>query len=234
MTTQGPQHDIRLTFEEQLDSIRQGTVEMGSLVLENARRMAHAVAENDLELAREVVAADAEVDERYIALEHKVFEVIARQQPVAGDLRFLIAITRLLYEIERSGDLVVNSANGLLRHEGYDLSPRIHGALARISGKVTELFAKAIDVLADMDGNAYQWLDRLDDDIDDQVGELYTIIGGSSDELGFDVAVELSRSGRYLERIADHGVNIGEHVAFIVTGSFPEHHEESVATRDEE
>jgi phosphate transport system protein len=234
MTPGGPGHDIRTTFEEQLEDIHRGIAGMGSLVLENAGRATHALLGNDLELAREAISADAAVDEAYIALERKVFEIIARQQPVARDLRFLVAITRLLYEIERSGDLVVNICSGLLRHEGYDLTERIHEVIAQTSKLVTELFAKSLDVLSDLDGSGFEWLDRLDDHVDDHVGELYTLIGRSSDQLGFEVAVELSRTGRYLERIADHGVNIGEHVAFVVTGTFPDHHEESVATLDED
>jgi phosphate transport system protein len=231
MTDPGSGHDIRHHFDELLAEIRRGAVEMGSLVLENTRRLNDALLENDLERARRVVAADDEVDARYIALEQRVFEVIARQQPVASDLRFLVAITRLLYEIERSGDLVVNAAKGLLMRDGYEIPQAIHGTMAQTSALVADLFGKSIDVLAELDGSAAQWLDRLDDDIDDLVGELYTMIGRSSDDLGFDVGMELSRVARYLERIADHAVNIGEHVAFIVTGSFPD---QSSATTDED
>ncbi len=230
MTDTGSGHDIRHHFDELLAEIRQGAVAMGSLVLENTRRLTDALLENDLDRARKVVAADDEVDALYISLEQGVFEVIARQQPVASDLRFLVAITRLLYEIERSGDLVVNAAKGLLMRDGYEIPQAIHGTMARTSALVADLFGKSIDVLADLDGSAAQWLDRLDDEIDDLVGELYTMIGRSSDDLGFDVGMELSRVTRYLERIADHAVNIGEHVAFIVTGSFPGH---SSATTDE-
>jgi phosphate transport system protein len=215
-------HEIRHHFDDLLDRIRQGTVRMGSLVLENTRRLTEAVLENDLEVANAVVEADAEVDAIYVEMERLAFETMARQQPVAGDLRFLVAMTRLLYEIERSGDLVVNAAKGLLARDGYELPAETHGLLGRIGGVVAEVFARSIDVLADMDGTAYEWIDRLDDEVDDLVGEFYTLIGSSSDEIGFEVAVELSRVGRYLERVADHGVNVAEHVAFVVTGEFPE------------
>jgi phosphate transport system protein len=223
MATGDTTHDIRHRFDEVLDQIRRGTVEMGALVMENTRRLTDALVENDLEVARAVVEADAEIDERYLELERLAFETMARQQPVAGDLRFLVAMTRLLYEIERSGDLVVNAAKGLIRQEGYELSPEIRGMLVRIAGLVAEMFGKGADILDELNGTAYEWLDRLDDEVDDAVGEFYTLIGSSSDEIGFEVAVELSRVGRYLERIADHAVNIAEHVAFVVTGTFPKH-----------
>jgi phosphate transport system protein len=147
---------------------------------------------------------------------------MARQQPVARDLRFLVTVTRLLYEIERSGDLVANAAKGMVFQHGYELSPKVRAMLGRIAGLVAGLWAEGVEVLAELDGTAAERLDRQDDAIDDLVGEFYTMIGASSDEIGFEVAVELSRVGRFLERIADHAVNIGEHVAFTVTGEFPE------------
>src|SRR3990172_416224 len=96
---QHPHDDTRHHFNETLDTILRGTVELGALVHENMLRTTEALLENQLELA------DHEIDEKYVALEHRVFEVMARQQPVAGDLRFLVSMTRVLYEIERSGDL---------------------------------------------------------------------------------------------------------------------------------
>jgi len=223
--------DARHHFSESLDAILRATVELGALVLENVRRTTEALLENRLDTARLVVDADDEIDEKYVALEHRVFETMARQAPVAGDLRFLVSMTRILYEIERSGDLAVNCAKGLLHREGYELSPHVHGLLARMSRQAADLFGVGIDALADLDASAGVRLDEQDDVVDDLVAELYAAIATQSGDMGFDLAVELSRVGRYMERIADHAVNIAEHVTFIVTGSFPE--EDAVATSDE-
>jgi phosphate transport system protein len=227
---QHPPDDTRQHFNETLDTILRGTVELGALVHENMLRTTEALLENQLELANHVVEGDDEIDEKYVALEHRVFEVMARQQPVAGDLRFLVSMTRVLYEIERSGDLAVNVAKGLIRREGYTLPPAIHSLIARMARAAAALFREGLDALADLDAGAGVRLDEADDAVDDLVGELYAAIAQGSGEMGFDLAVELSRVGRYMERIADHGVNIAEHVTFIVTGSFPE---ESAATSDE-
>ncbi len=223
--------DIRKHFEDLLDEVRRGAVELGSLVLENTRRASEALLENRLDLARAAKEADDEIDRKYVDLEQRVFEILARQQPVAGDLRFCVSITRVLYEIERSGDLAVNVARGLLRRDGYQMPPHIHGLMARACRGAAELFQASIDTLADLDATAAVRLDEADDEVDDVVGELYAVIGKASDQIGFDVAVELSRVGRYMERIADHAVNIAEHVTFIVTGAFPE--ERSPAVEDE-
>ena len=213
--------DTRHRFSEALDGVLRSTVELGALVLDNVRRGSEALLENRLDVARTVIDADGEIDEKYSALEQRVFEIMARQQPVAGDLRFLVSITRILYDIERSGDLAVNCAKGLIRREGYTLPPAIHSLLARMSRSSAELFHKGLEALAALDASAGRRLDVADDEVDELVGELYSAIAGRSDDIGFDVAIELSRVGRYMERIGDHAVNIAEHVTFIVTGEFP-------------
>lgn len=222
MTTHSPHEETRQTFHEVLDGVRRDTIALGVLVLENTRRVAEALLENRLDLANQVIAADDEIDTRYVGLEHRVFEILARQQPVAGDLRFLVSITRMLYEIERSGDLAVNCAKGLVRRNGYTLPAELVSILARMSRASVELFGKSLDAFGEMDGTAGARLDDEDDTVDELVSSFYAGIAANADELGLDLAVELSRIGRYFERIADHAVNIAEHVTFIVTGEFPE------------
>ncbi len=221
MTTTPHHDDIRQHFEEDLESIRRDTVRLGALVLENARRVAEAMLENDLDLGRQTVAADAEVDELASELERHVFETMARQQPVAGDLRFLVSITRMIYELERTGDLVVNCAKALAFGDGFDMSAQAHGVLARAARASAEVLALGLDSLADMDAELGARVDSDDDEVDDLVGEFYMLLPRESEAAGLENAISLSRVGRYLERIADHGVNIGQHVHYIVTGEFP-------------
>jgi phosphate transport system protein len=227
-----PEHDeTRSRYAESLEAVKRGTLELGALVVENTRRATEAMLENQVDLARRVIDADGEIDELYSGLERKVFEIIARQQPVAGDLRLLVSVTRILYEIERSGDLAVNMAKGLIHQDGYTLPEELHGLIARMGRGSIDLFTKGLDAFDTLDPAAGARLDREDDVVDDLVGDFYAAIARVSGDLGFDVAVELSRVGRYMERIADHAVNVAEHVTFIVTGSFPE--DETVAVRDE-
>ncbi|HSG80003.1 MAG TPA: phosphate signaling complex protein PhoU [Acidimicrobiia bacterium] len=214
-----PRDETRKEFDAALGELRRESVQLGSMVLENVKRLTEAVTENRLDVAEEVIGADEEIDERYAELERKTFRLIALQQPVAGDLRFLVSITRILYEIERSGDLAVNAAKGLRRQHGYTLSPPLRRTTARLCEATADMFAKGLDVLGSLDVEAGIRLDEEDDVVDDLVSELYELI--SSADLDVDTAIELSRTGRYMERIADHAVNIGDHVAFVVTGSFP-------------
>ncbi len=221
MTTTPRHDDIRQHFDEDLESIRRDTVQLGSLVLENARRVFEAMLENDLALGDRTVAADQEVDELAARLERHVFETMARQQPVAGDLRFLVSITRMIYELERTGDLVVNCAKALAFGDGFDMSPQAHGVLARAARASADVLALGLDSLADMDADLGARVDSEDDRVDDLVGEFYTLLPRESESSGLQNAISLSRVGRYLERIADHGVNMGQHVHYIVHGEFP-------------
>ena len=205
-------------FHDTLDALQRGLVEMGSLVTENVRRAGHAMVERRLDLIEVVRNADKEINARYIELEHLIFTTLALQQPVARDLRFLVAATRVVYELERSGDLAVNLVNVLEREEGFTESPRLIGRLEGIVGAATRLFARGIDSLAEMPADAGQVLDAADDEVDHAVSEFYTEIGRDADSLGLEMAIALTRVGRFLERIGDHAVNIGEQVTYIVTG----------------
>jgi phosphate transport system protein len=226
------QHDeSRHHFTEILDELRAGMVEMGALVIENGRRAGLAIVENRLELIAEVVAADEEINQRYAELERLTFETLARQQPVARDLRFLVSATRILYELERSGDLVVNLVNVLDRIHGFPDSPQLRNMLDRLVEEATGLFSRSITALSEMDAVAGERLDDEDDVVDDLVSAFYQEIGREREEIGLEAGIALTRMGRFLERIADHGVNIGENTTYIVTAEFPG--DTHLAIRDE-
>lgn len=214
-------HETRQHFTETLRDIRQGLVQMASLVAENLERAATAMSEGRLGLVEIVQNADEDINRMYAELERTTFETLARQQPVAGDLRFLVATTRMLYEIERSGDLVVNCVKALDREHGFPDSPRINGILRRLMDETSRVWRMGIDAIADMDEQAGYRIDEADDAVDDLVGEYYGAVAAESDDFGLETAISLSRVGRFLERIADHAVNIGENVTYILTASFP-------------
>jgi phosphate transport system protein len=226
------QDHLRHHYGDLLESVRSAVVRLGALVLENARRASEALLENSRELADEVLAADDEVDDRYAAVEREVMLVMARQQPVASDLRFLISMIRVSYELERSGDLAVNCAKALKRTDGFHMSPALRGIFAQMCAQACDLFAAGIDSLSEMYADAGYALDEADDVVDDLVGQFYSGIAAESNQIGLQNAIELSRIGRYMERIADHGVNLGDHVTYIMTGEFP-HHAKPGGARDE-
>jgi phosphate transport system protein len=215
--------EIRHRFDQEMEEIKRAAVALGSLVLENAGRLTEALLESRLDLAQQTIDADDQVDRAYIDLERRVFRVIALQQPVAGDLRFLISIIRVAHEMERSGDLVVNCAKGIMRQQGFHLGSSFQSILSRLCRASLDLFGRSMESLADLDPEAGPRLDQEDDVVDTLVGDFYTLLASEAEGMHVDTAIELSRVGRYMERIADHAVNIGEHVGFAVTGVFPRH-----------
>jgi phosphate transport system protein len=221
--THGPisRDETRHHFSDILDEIQQGLVRMGSVVLENVRRSGDALVESRLDLIETVRHVDEDVNQMYAELERTTFETLARQQPVAGDLRFLVSATRMLYELERSGDLAVNCVNILDRQEGFGHHARLTPMLERMFAAACKVFAKGVDAMAGMDPGAGEALEAADDEVDDLVSEFYALVGRYSDEIGLERALAYSRVGRFVERIADHAVNIGENVTYIVTAEFP-------------
>lgn len=223
-------HDeTRHHFDEALDEIKAGVVELGGLVEENLRRAGVAAGEGQLDLIPSVIAADEAIDRRYSELERLTFMTIARHQPVAIDLRFLVSATRLLYELERSGDLVVNLASTLERIHGIPSSPALQGLLERLFEESGAMLARSMEVFGAMDAEAGRSLDEEDDVVDDLVAEFYEEIGREGDAIGLEAGIALTRIGRFLERIADHAVNVGEHTAYVVTAAFPGHTHEGLS-----
>jgi phosphate transport system protein len=225
--------EIRQAFGEQLHQIHQGLVQMASLVLENAKRAGEAVLDNRVDLVSEVERVDTEIDALYLTLEHQVFEVLARQQPVAKDLRFLVSATRILYELERSGDLAVNCTKAMMRVDGFSVSPPLEATLGRLIDESTALFGRGVLALDDMDATAGFRLDQEDDVVDEICSRFYQDLARESTTTGLASAIELSRVARFFERIADHAVNIAEGVAYTVTAHWPKSIDPTVAERNE-
>ncbi|MDJ0924839.1 MAG: phosphate signaling complex protein PhoU [Acidimicrobiia bacterium] len=226
-------HDeTRHHFSEILDEIRNGMVEMGSLVVENARRASVALVENRLEMVQGIIDGDKEVNQRYAELERLTFETLARQQPVAKDLRFLVSSTRILYELERTGDLVVNIAYIVNDLHGLPASAQLRSLVERMAAASCDLFATAITALGDLDEVVGRRLDADDDVVDELVEAFYEQIGKEREVIGLEAGIALNRLGRFWERIGDHAVNIGENTVYIVTAEFPG--DTHLALRDED
>ncbi len=233
MTTLHPEHaheqegevELRHHFDDELDEIRRGLVEMASLVVENTRQAGEAATENRLDLVDVVRDGDEPIDELYQILERRTFEILALQQPVAADLRFLIAATRILYEVERSGDLAVNIVNRVAAQNGFPQIAEVQGLLRRLVTESTTVFASAVEAMANLDPEIGVNAEASDDLVDGITERFFASVHAHSAELGLECAVELSHVGRFLERIADHGVNIAQNVTYVMTGAFPDENE---------
>jgi len=213
--------DLRHHYDTELDEIRASLVDLGTMVISNVRHAAEVLTENRLDEIREVREADKQINDRYDEIEAKVFQILALQQPVASDLRFLVAATRILYELERSGDLAVNVVKALDRLDGIPGDPGLKSLLARLSDASAAMFSRGVEAVATLDPSIGIGAELEDEATDDLTTDLYRAVTAKQELLGLESAVALFRIGRFFERIADHGVNIAQNMTFVVTGEFP-------------
>ena len=192
------------------------------MVLANIRRAGDAVVENRLDEVDGIAAADEPINVLYQELEEKVFHILALQQPVASDLRFLVVASRILYEMERSGDLAVNIVNSLDRIHGVPTDPTLHSTLSRLAEASATMFARGIEAIATMDPEIGLQAEAEDEETDNVTSDLFAAVTARQDVLGLEASVALFYIGRFFERIADHGVNIAQNITFAVTAQFPE------------
>src|SRR5665213_413772 len=167
-----------------------------------------------------------EIKERVLQIEHTVYQLFALQQPMAGDLRAMLTVLRILHEIELTGGLMHNVARATRRLYPRDLPPRIRGIIERMGAQASVQTHLAVDAFADGDEAIASALPDMDDVMDDLQKELFRAIfagfsGESTDEAALQMAVQLAFVGRDYERAADHAVMIGRWVEFMVTGQLP-------------
>jgi len=217
--------EIRKTFHQELDELRDDLIRLAGMVTEALAAGTNALLSADLLVAERLINGDDEIDELALEVEERCFRLLALQNPLASDLRQVIAAIRMASEIERSGDLVTNIMKATRRLYGTPLDPRLRGLIERMSDHVHRLFRLAIDAYADRNEGLAAALDDMDDDVDelhaDYIRAIFEVYEGGDAPL--QVAVQLALVGRYYERIGDHAVNIGERVRYMVTGWLPEH-----------
>lgn len=217
--------ETRKQFHEELDDLQQSIVRAAAMVTEGIPRTTDVLLSNDLNGAQALIEADDELDYLSLEIEEHAVRLMALQQPMASDLRIVVAALKLNGEIERSGDLVVNIAKASRRIYGVEFNPRCRGIIQAMSDQAAMLYRLAIDAYIDGDAPLAAALDDMDDRLDGLNKEFIQAIFEAHGQGGLDLqaAVQLALVSRYYERIGDHAVNMGEMVQFVVTGWLPEH-----------
>ncbi|HEX2737596.1 MAG TPA: phosphate signaling complex protein PhoU [Acidimicrobiia bacterium] len=215
--------DARKSFHEALDELRNDVVRLAAMVTEQIGAATHALLAADLSAVEQVIANDKPIDELVENVGDRLYVLMARQQPMAGDLRTLITLLRLLPELERSGDLMKNVAKAARRLYPLELEPKVRGIIDQMGLQATRQMRVAIDAFADADVAEAAALADMDDAMDDLTKSLFRTILSSltPDEGELQKAVQLSLIGRFYERVADHAVNIADRVSFMVDGVVP-------------
>ncbi len=216
--------EIRRHFHEDLVDLHRDVGRLAALASESIQAATAAVLDFDLTGAQAVVDNDVLLDELTHDMEERVLLLLARQQPMAKDLRELVTTLRVIHELERIGDLMVNVAKATRRLFPSPLEPRLRGLLDRMREQATLQLRVASEAFAARDPARARALDDMDDVMDDLQKELFRAIFelGARDEAAVASAVQIALVGRYFERVADHAVNIGDRVTYMVTGEAPE------------
>jgi phosphate transport system protein len=213
-----------VSFTEELAALEAALQEEGDLVLRALRSSLNALARADEELADEVIAFDDEVDRRYAAIETGVQSLLARQTPVAADLRLVLAVLRVNLHLERTADYCVTVAKLTKLMGGLDVSDdAINRSLEDMGRRAEQMLRVAMDSFAARDGEQAQTLVELDELIDHanrNAIENVLSLGDSAAEREYGLRMLVV--SRCVERIGDHAVDIGEQVAYLVTGELRE------------
>jgi len=211
----------RSVFQDELDSISQSLVKLTEMVIISMSKATQAVLNRDLKLAEEVIANDLKIDEFQHEIDNRIIDIIARQQPVASDLRALVTALRMGSDLERMGDLAEHVAKLARRRHPECAVPAELMATVKAMGESAEKITKKTGtVISTRDTELALEVDKDDDVMDMLHRELISILIEPIWEHGIEAAIDLTLLGRYYERYADHAVSVSRRVYFLVTGKY--------------
>ncbi|MGZ4637831.1 MAG: phosphate signaling complex protein PhoU [Actinomycetes bacterium] len=220
---------MRDAYHQELDALTEQLVEMTRLVGSAISRASTALLDADLTLAESVIVADDAVDAIRDELDRRAMDLLARQQPVASDLRIIVATLKMSGDLERMGDLARHVARAARRRFPESAVPAPLRATIVEMGQVAErLVAKTGSVIASHDVEAALEIETDDDDMDRLHRALFTALLDVSAPYSVEAAIDVTLVSRYYERFADHAVAVSRRVVYLVTGQQPTELAESI------
>jgi phosphate transport system protein len=215
---------VRTTFEQRLEGLEAKLLQMGQMVQSQLDRTLEALASFDTTLADEVIVRDDQIDRSYVEVEQEILRTLALQAPVAKDLRLVAGVLHINSHVERMGDLCVNMAKFVRITRDYPPVPEIQSTLTEMGSHAQRMVAAAMTCFARRDLELAERLPILDQPLDRLNVEVFRQIerAAAADDRALEWASRMVLVARYLERLGDHSVDIGEQVVFIVTGEVKE------------
>jgi phosphate transport system protein len=214
--------ELRDAYHEELDALSDRLVKMTGLVRSAMTQASTALLNGDLQLAQQVISSDDQIDRMEIEIEDTVFDLMARQQPVACDLRMVVTALRMSGDLERMGDLAVHLAKtARRRHPESAIPPRLQATVSQMAEIAERLAGKAGTVIATQDVRLGLELDTDDDAMDRLHRQIFQFLLSPEWTYGVECAVDVTLAGRYFERFADHAVELAANVVYLVTGQHP-------------
>jgi phosphate transport system protein len=212
---------LRTAFQDELDGVTTSLVELSVLVNEAMQKATHALLTANLSEAEEVISSDDRVDAMAHDLDNRIIEIIARQQPVASDLRALVTALRMSSDLERMGDMAHHVAKiTRLRHPAAAIPSELLLTIEEMGKCVKVVAEKCTLVITERDLDKALEMERDDDEVDRLHRKLFATLLDESWPHGTETAIDMTLLGRYYERYADHAVSIARRVYFLVTGKY--------------
>jgi phosphate transport system protein len=210
---------MRDAYHEQLDSVGHTLVEMAELVGQALSRATRALLETDLPIAEGVISADDAVDALHRELDVRTLDLMARQQPVAGDLRTLVTSLRMSADLERMGDLARHIAKvARMRYPACAVPEELRGTFEKMGEIGADLAEKVARIVEDQDVEAARTLEDQDDAVDRLHSAVFTTLLSQDNPYTIEAAIDVTLLSRYYERFADHAVSVARRLVFLVTG----------------
>ena len=211
----------RSVFQEELDKVSQSLVDLTVMVSTSMTKATSAILSCDLKLAEEVIANDVKIDDYQHENDSHIMDIIARQQPVASDLRALVAALRMGSDLERMGDLAHHVAKvARMRHPNAAVPPELVSIIKAMGVAAVAITEKTGVVIATRNTQMALEVEHDDDVMDDLHRKLIAVLIEPTWKHGIETAIDLTLLGRYYERYADHAVSISRRVYFLVTGGY--------------
>ena len=212
---------IRSVFQDELDNVSQSLVDLTAMVSESMTKATSALLSCDLKLAEEVIATDVKIDDYQHETDSRIIDIIARQQPVASDLRALVTALRMGSDLERMGDLAHHVAKvARLRHPNAAVPPELVSIIQAMGVAAVAITEKTGVVISTRNTEMALEIERDDDVMDDLHRKLIAVLIEPTWKHGIETAIDLTFLIRYYERYADHAVSIARRVYFLVTGKY--------------
>jgi len=211
---------MREGFRQELKELKAEVVSIGRRVVDQTALGVKALIEGDLGIAEAVIAGDDEIDRRTQEVEEHSLEVMATQFPVARDLRLLHSLTYIALHLERMGDLSVNIAKAARRTADRHGPQTLYDLIQAQGNLVHRVLEACLEALELNDLELARKLQELDDPIDQLFKQFFRELGRLQDEEDIEWASSMVLAARYLERIADNAVDIGERIQYMMTGTF--------------
>ena len=212
---------MRDAFHEELDAIQATLVTMGEMVSVAMSRSSEALLKADVKLAEQVISEDEKLDTIQHDLEARSINLMARQQPVAQDLRILVTSLRMSADLERMGDLCHHIAKlARMRYPEVAVPSELLVIIGNMGTTALKIIEKSTHVIKTQDLQAAVELETDDDEMDKLHRELFVALLDDSWSHGIETAIDMTLLGRYYERCADHAVSIARRVYFLVKGEY--------------